>query len=100
MESTSHADARNNTTSAITAATAHAHTSADLGDSPIKKGLDVLPSWRGEGVVRTTPSSFRKKVLLCVRTCEQGKLGDPEEMRGTGGGVRPYTASHLSGRQH
>jgi len=66
-------------TSAITAATAH--TDADLGDSPVIQSLHVLPCRCGEGVVRATPSTFRKEVLLCVCASEQRKLGDPEKVR-------------------
>ena len=83
-------------TSAITAAAAHAN--ADLGDSPVIQSLHVLPRRCGEGVVRATPSSFRKEVLLCVCASEQGKLGDPEKMRLARWGVGPCTASQRSGK--
>jgi hypothetical protein len=67
------------------------HWNTDLGDSPIIQCLDVLPCWCGERVVRTTPPTLGKKVLLCVRTREQGKLGDPEKVRRTRWGVLSFT---------
>ena len=43
---------------------------ANLGDASVIQCSYVLPSWSSERVVRAAPSTFRKEVLLCVRTRE------------------------------
>jgi hypothetical protein len=49
--------------------------------------------------MRTTPPTFRKKVLLWVRAREQRELSDPVEVWGTSWGVCPCIVSELAGKQ-
>ena len=80
------------TTSAMTATTAQVKY-YDLGDASVIQRLHILPYGRGERVVRATPPTFRKKVLLCVRAREQRKFRDPEKVRGTRWVICPCAAS-------
>jgi hypothetical protein len=69
------------------------HANPHLRDASLEQGLYVLPYWRSERVVRATPSTLCKEALFWVRTREQWKLSDPQKVRGTGWGIRPYTAA-------
>jgi hypothetical protein len=78
------------------------HANPHLRDASLVQGLYVLPCRRSEGVVRAAPSTLCKEVLLCVGTCEQRKLRDPEEVGGTRRGIRALSIGigcQLAGRQ-